>query len=346
VPNLVAAVNHANNYWYRPCADGQVWMPSTAVNVPQECKSRDLDPARWVARFLWYYVGSNFFEGLFLVPADVATPAAMKARDFHSHNYPDKVFLCSWSDSHKDSTGGQTPPYTGLNDCSHFVSECLQQGGVNVWSLNAPDLVQRVRARSDTRTLCFQVNKEAARVIINSGLMTPGDVMAFSDHIGFRHAGLYLGERMVAMHTYFNHPDADDRYFHKDAAGRNNWEELAHPGHPNVTLIHFNHRDWDPRSLTWVHGWWKVTASGKTYYYYFTKDGRAAWVVKAPTSLTAEPVSAEGSGYWFAAPGEFYRGVVVCWRSTGTMERFSQMSSQAMTGQSTNGTLSAARLAP
>jgi hypothetical protein len=348
VPNLAAAVNHANNYWYRPCADGQVWTPNTAVNVLQECRSRNLDPAQWVGRFLLYDRGSpnETPEGLFLVPAAVASPATMKARGFHSRNYPDKVFLCSWSDSHKDSSEGQTPQYTGLNDCSHFVSECLQKGGVDVWSLNAPDLVQRVRARSDTRTLCLHVNKEAARVIINSGLMTPGDVMAFSYHGGFKHAGLYLGERMVAMHTYFNHPDGDDRDIYEDSAGLNNWEGLAHPGHPNVTLIHFNHRDLNPRAFTLVHGWWKVTAQGRTYYYHFTADGRAGWVSKAPMNLTAEPVPAEGSGYWFTTPGELYRGVSVCWRSTGTLERFRQLSSQAMTGQSTYGMLSAARLGP
>src|SRR5262249_7999447 len=207
--------------------------------VAQECRLRKLDPAQWVGRFLWYDRPGSFAEGLFLVPAAVASPAAMKARGFHSRHYPDKVFLCSWSDNKKDAVDGQTPPYTGLNDCSHFVSDCLQKAGVDAWALNAPDLVRRLRARADTKTLCFQVNKEAARRVINSGLLTPGDVIAFSDWTGFRHATLYVGGRMIAMHTSANHPDGDPVYLRNDWAGPNNWEASAHDAHPNVTLIHF-----------------------------------------------------------------------------------------------------------
>jgi hypothetical protein len=343
VPSLAAAATHANNYWYRPCADGQVWTPNVPVNVDPECRRRNLDPGQWVGRFLWYERGGFLAEGLFLVPNAIASPAAMKARSFRSSNYPEKVFLCSWSDNKKDTSEGQTPPFTGLNDCSHFVSECLQRAGVTAWSLNAPDLVKRLRARTDTKTLCYQVDKEAARWIINSGLMTPGDVVAYSDSNGFRHATLYLGARMIAMHTSFNHPDGDPMHIRTDSAGPNNWEASAHASHPNVTLIHFSYGDLDTRQVTWAHGWWKVIGPGKIYYYHLSADGQAAWMLTPPTNLNTAPNQPGGRGYWFATPE---RNVYVCWRDTGTLEFFRPQPNQAMTGASSSEVLSGARLGP
>src|SRR5262249_40032704 len=139
----------------------------------------------------------------------------MKARGFHSRNFPQKVFLCSWSDNKKDTAEGQTPPYTGLNDCSHFVSECLRKAGIDAWALNAPELVRNLLSRSDTKTLCFQVNKDGARNVINSGLLTAGAVIAFSDWNGFRHATLYLGGR----HAHQRQPSQRRSAVHQNGLG-------------------------------------------------------------------------------------------------------------------------------
>jgi hypothetical protein len=341
MPNLAAAVNHANNYWYRSCADNQVWTPNVPVNINRECRGRNLDPAQWVGRFLVYERSEGLAEGLFLVPAAVASPATMKARGYRSRNFPDKVFLCSWSDNKKDVSEGQTPPFTGLNDCSHFVSECLKMGGIGVWALNAPDLVKRLRGRTDTRTLCLQVDKERARWIINAGLLTPGDVIAFSDWTGFRHATLYLGGRMIAMHTSANHPDGDPMYQRSDGVGANNWEGSAHASHPNVTLIHFTHNDRDTRPLTWAHGWWKIIGPGKLFFYYLSPEGMAFWVNKAPTKVTGAPEQPGGRGFWFTnAEGNIH----ITWRDTGTLEFFRRGPNNTMTGASTGEVLAANRL--
>src|SRR5262249_37331308 len=123
VANMAAAVNHANNYWYRSCADGDVWTPNAPVNANRDCAARGLNPAEWGGGFLNYERPGSLAEGLFLIPAAIGHPAIIKARDFMARNFPDRHFLCSWSDSKKDTFEGQTPPYTGLNDCSHFVSE-------------------------------------------------------------------------------------------------------------------------------------------------------------------------------------------------------------------------------
>ncbi|HJZ93190.1 MAG TPA: hypothetical protein VKE40_20100 [Gemmataceae bacterium] len=340
---MAAAVNHANNYWYRSCADGDVWTPNAPVNANRECAARGLNPAEWAGRFLNYERPGSLAEGLFLIPAAIGHPAIIKARDFMARNFPDRHFLCSWSDSKKDTFEGQTPPYTGLNDCSHFVSECLQKGGVSTWSLNAPGLVKGLRARPDTKTLCHQVDKDAARWIINCGLLTPGDVVAYSDWTGFRHATLYLGGRMIAMHTSANHPDGNPSFLRNDQNGPNNWESSAHAAHPNITLIHFGDRDADTRPVRWAHGWWKVTGASGVFYYHFTPEGQTGWTSSSPTTLTRPPDNPGGRGYWFINPDG---SIQVCWRDTGMLEFFRPQPNQAMTGASTGEVLNGVRLGP
>jgi len=340
---MSAAASHAHDYWYRPCADGQVWTPNAPVDVNKECQQRRLNPTQWVGRFLNYERSGQFAEGLFLVPDTQAGLSTLNGRSFYARNYPEKVFLCSWSDNKKDTSEGQTPPFTGLNDCSHFVSECLQKAGISTWSLNAPDLVKGLRARHDTKTLCFQVDKDAARWIINAGIMSPGDVVAYSDWSGFRHATLYLGDRMIAMHTTINHPQGDPGYIRNDGSGPNNWETSAHDSHPKVTLIHFSYNDRDTRQLTWVPGWWKVSGSGGIFYYHLTADGRATWTAQIPKVLTMPPAQAGGRGYWFVTVD---RNINICWTETGTLEFFRPGPNQTMSGASASEVLNDNRIGP
>src|SRR5262249_28426690 len=150
----------------------------------------------------------------------------------------------------------------------------------------------------------------------------PGDVVAYSAWDGFHHATLYLGGRMIAMHTSANHPDGIASNFRTDEAGQNNWEASAHASHPSVTLIHFTYRDLDTRRFTWVHGWWKMIGVAALYHYYFSPDGRVLYTNKPPVGLTAAPARADGVGYWFMGPqGE----MILCWRDTGTLERLRQV---------------------
>ena len=316
--NLTAAVNHANNYWYKPCLDGVVWTKSKGINVEQEAVRFGKDPQRYVGRFLLYDAVDGQREGLFLIPAADAHLGFLKAKGFDAGNFDDKVFLCSWSDDGRDIYAGQTPPYTGLNDCSHFVSECFKQAGVAVWALSAVQLVANIRRRADTKTLCYQVDKEAARRIINSNLMTPGDVIAFSFDGLFRHCTIYLGGRAIVMHTPLNHPHGPWKR-ETDSAGQNNWEASAHENHPEVTLIHFGHRDRDPLTVGWIHGWWEMSLpGGEVLFFYFGPNGKASYVSKRPTRVNAPPEAPEGKAYWFGMPGE---DVLVCWKDSGTLDR-------------------------
>jgi hypothetical protein len=43
--DLSLAVEYANNFWFRPCADNTVWAKSRAINVVQEAMALRLPPA-------------------------------------------------------------------------------------------------------------------------------------------------------------------------------------------------------------------------------------------------------------------------------------------------------------
>src|SRR5262245_9825033 len=83
---------------------GRRTRPSTSIGNAACAASAQ---HKWVVRFLWYDRSGALSEGLFLVPSNIASPATIKVRGFHSKNYPQKVFLCSWSDNKKDTSEGQ-----------------------------------------------------------------------------------------------------------------------------------------------------------------------------------------------------------------------------------------------
>jgi hypothetical protein len=340
--NLALATAHADNFWFRPCADDTVWTKTRPINLAQEARAHGKNPGEWVGRFLFYDAPVGESEGLYLIPAAEATLGAIKARGFRADRFPTRIFLCSWPDSHKEVESGLTPKYTGLNDCSHFVSECLKAGGLGaVGSTTAAQLVANLRARADTKTLALNVPKAVARRIGNSEIMAPGDVIAFSNGVRFRHTTLFLGDRKIAMHTSANHPSMG--VFATEEKGEN-WLKSANSSHPLVTLIHFNHADRDPARAPWLPGWWEVTINGSTFFYHFTATGKAAWTSQRPSSLAVPPGQAGGQGYWFVNSDG---NVNVCWRDTGTLDFILRPTTPpATTGFSNSGSLTAVRLGP
>lgn len=340
--DMTLAVVHAANFWFRPCADNTVWTKTRAINITQEALALRLPPAEWAGRFLFMPEGKFLIEGLYLIPAAQAGIGTLKARGFRSAKFRDRKFLCSWHDAGKTDDDGLKPKYHGLNDCAHFVSECMKAGGVTgVGSTSAAQLVANLRARADTKTLALNVSKGVAKRIVNSGIMTPGDVIAFSDGSRFRHATLFLGDKSIAMHTAINHPALD--IFEEEEEGEN-WMKSANTTHPLVTLIHFNHRDPDPALTPWLPGWWQVTIGGMTFFYHFTNTGKAAWTSQPPTNLAAPPAQPGGKGYWF---GTADGNAEVCWRDTGTLDTLIRPSNPAVViGLSNGNQLTATRLGP
>ena len=70
--------------------------------------------------------------------------------------------------------------HDGLVDCAHYVSRCLSAGGVRINQPGVPGLVQELRMKhADTRTIGLEVTLEQGNRIMHTGVMKPGDVIAY-----------------------------------------------------------------------------------------------------------------------------------------------------------------------
>ena len=300
---------YADKFWFIPCKDNLVWAccMNRPINVQEEIKKRKLSDGEWKGRFLYY--GSpeaGMEEGLFLVKGANAT----NPKCFEASKFPDRIMLCSWSD--KRESLPERPPYWGLNDCAHFVSECLGAADIKVPTPSAPVLLSLLRGLGETKTLGLTISKDNAERIIDSGIMKFGDVLIFShDRQTHNHCTVYLGNGKIAMHTHSNHPD--------DPQWSGLWNLSANRNHPLVTLIHFGQDDSLTTAASWLPGWWKVTRQGITRHYYFDKNGRVGYSKQQPANSQRPILAPEGKGYWFDSISK----IKICWTTTGDLEEFS-----------------------
>lgn len=216
-------------------------------------------------------------------------------------------------------------PWAGIADCAHFLSRCLTAGGVKIAERGVPSLVNALQARSDTKTLCERISKDAGQRVIDTGIFKPGDMIGYfnvdpkGDYGGlqqYAHSTMYVGkiggkkDGGVTCHTICRFP------------GRS-WVEdswwLKPPGHYTYTLIHFSDDDPAPYPgpVNALAGWWRLDYSGRTEYYLIQKSGSATYTKKAPTKGQTFAHAPEGSAYWFMAPS---REITFIWRKSGTVE--------------------------
>lgn len=329
--DLTLATKHADKYWAEVCEDGKVVTHKHLIVIKDEYKNFNISPDQWQAVFLKYDKDAAQSEGLFFVQKnDSRTALAVRnANGFHERAFDNMVdrspgwkFICSWRDAGKDNLRfGMEPKYTGLNDCAHFVSECLSKAGLNVGDPEVNKLLKNIEATGKAKTLVQLTDKERARRILQSGIMTPGDVLAFGKTgKGHKHSTLYLGDEKIAMHTYINHPDLNNNLLVKQdslTGKKSNWETASNDAHPLVTLVHFSYDDLispiSPRL-----GWWKVQWQGQNYYYYFNKNGSIGYIKREPRNTKLPPPYLDGSGFWF----ELSTNLVICWTATGNLEVF------------------------
>jgi len=330
--NMTLATEHADRYWCEVCEDGRVMTKHQAIVIRDEYQNFKLDPSKWMAVFLKYTVlgKSGLFEGLFFVEQNDSRAAKGVRRlsqfmvdNFDNHDGTRSWhFICSWRDAGKDNIRlGIEPQYTGLNDCAHFVSECLSKAGLKVASTDVGQLVSNCQA-AGAKTLCYQVDKDAARRILQAGIVKAGDVLAFgTSDKKLHHSVLSLGDEKIAMHTYINHPEFDNNstLVEKDATtGKvRNWETAANAAHPLVTILHFPFADKQLGSSPRV-GWWKVTWRREEYYYYLHGDGRAGYLRNPPKTTKQPLVGPQATGFWFETDSD----LVICWSGTGSVETY------------------------
>jgi hypothetical protein len=297
--NRKAVKDYADSFWFCPCQDGKVCVP-TPLNVEDQRSKFGCPAPDWWPVFL-VPDGNPFIDGLYFIRSNW-TSELLNTFFFNAHFIPEsnRVLVQAWA---------------GLNDCAHFVSECLKAGGVKeVYDLGVPKVVQNLHARADTKTLARLVDLSVAQRVVATGILKIGDVIAFGGenmaYYPHGHSTVFMGNEAVANHTRLNHPT-----FKGLEGGKGNWKRYADPGrkHPKVTIIHFAHDD-PPLLAFALVGWWRILfRDGRAYSYHFSdQNGRVGWATEA----NRPPA---GSGYWFDLGNNEF---VNCWTASGSVERF------------------------
>lgn len=288
--NRVAAIDYAKRFWNRPCDDGVFWLSNDVVSVERKRK-------------------------------ELKAPVADKWEPFFVSDGKGReqaVF--------QRTVGGLVEtkliqPWEGLADCAHYLSKCLQAGGIKVNERGVPSLVNTLQARADTKTLAEKVTRDRGQKIVDTGIFKNGDMIGYfnvdpaGDYGGARnysHSTMYAGKLdaadagRVTCHTISRFPGlsfVEDRWF-------------LHDGY-TYTFIHFSSDDPipNPAVATALSGWWKVEYAGRTEYYYIYKDGRARYTTRVPKS-SGELHGPDGTAYWFPELNK----VTFIWRKSGTLE--------------------------
>lgn len=307
-----AVLAHAEQYWFRPCEDGDVWLNSAPINFKNKLNELRLSPVEWDCVFLQ---DNSWSDHLFAVRKHHVPN--LRTLQYNAANIPatDRVKIQDWA---------------GLNDCSHFVSECLGKGGFSNGSLAVGPLVDNLLKSGSVKLLTDLVGLADARAVLGAGIVKKANIIAYGADDGSRfnvhdHAvivqeiGTASGAAQVAVvnHTRLNH-----RNFNGIGGGPDNWAvyAAAETKHPLVSILHFSHDDPLPMNSKSLHGWWEINWRNTPYYYYFKTDGSAIWSRRRPASAAAPSFSVplDGKANWFHQIGR----LTVIWQSSASVEQY------------------------
>ncbi len=284
---------YADSFWDTPCADGIIATSAGIVNVEQEFKKRMKGEKRseWEARFVRNFVNPQTAK------TEVEAACFVKIKDPRQ-----KVMFRHWD---------------GMNDCAHFVSRCLGDGGLtSVYAAGVPILEQNLRKLAITKTFGNRISYDRGKRIVASGILKPGDVIIYYTPQGTQgaHSVFYLGGGTMACHT------------------RSRYDESWQIGSEyKVRFIHFSHDDPlpQPKLKQVLPGWWEVTYQQKKYYYYFHANGQVGYIKTKPANKH-RPISVPTQrGYWFGSNSQQY---TIIWSDTGSVERFRLIGSDRQQG--------------
>jgi hypothetical protein len=291
------AVKYATDYWWRPTKDGVVYVKSKPV-VLAKVAQRNLKD--YVGVFLWYPAKNTsvsrkgMWEALCLVSKATAEKIEKKPHeDRLLSDYADAIPLASFKDDYAKQENLRVfptqPPYVGLNDCTHFTSQCLIAGGFPVTNdkaqRGAGDLVQYLfGAPNDVTPLCFNADHDVVQAVVDAGVVREGDVFAYhTDKKAAHHTVPAVSPRTVAMHTWRA----------TDVPWDDPWD--TNMSSETYSLFHFKDDKYTtPEAKQWL-GWWKVETfdgpagkagakSIKTEYYHFGDTGALTVSDTVPSS--------------------------------------------------------------
>jgi hypothetical protein len=296
-----AAIAYARKYWDRPCEDGVFWCNDHVVEIAEERKHLKAPVTDgWEARF---------------VP--------------DGHEAEHAVFQRSVRGAIEEKV---IQKWEGLADCAHFLTRCIQAGGLRISEISVPKLIAHLKGRSDVKVLAEQLTRAQGQRVVDTGLLKTGDMVGYfnidpmGDYGGRRqysHSTMYVGklngadDGRITCHTKsrFAGLSAYPDQWHLDV-------DLY-----TYTFIHFAHDDVAPLSVTSsLSGWWQKKDDA-TGYYYLTPNGRAYLSMRPPTTHLDPPSTSLNSAYWFLRGGEITfiwkpRGDVDVWRPSGHPDEF------------------------
>ncbi len=310
--NRDAVLAHADQFWFRPCEDGDVWLNNAPINVKNKLNELRLSPADWECVFLQ---DDSWTDHLFAIRKPHV--ADLVRFQYNAAKIPatDRVKIQDWA---------------GLNDCSHFVSECLRKGGFSNGSLAVGPLVDNLLKSGSVKLLTDLVSLADARLVLGAGIVKKADIIAYGADDASRfnvHGHAVIVQEVVVSAgavkvAVVNHTRLNHKSFNGRGGGDDNWTQYTavETKHPMVSILHFTEGDSSPATFRNFHGWWEVTWRNTPYYYHFNDDGSAIWSRRKPASATAPSFSVplDGKGNWFRQLDK----LTVIWQSSGTVEQY------------------------
>jgi hypothetical protein len=294
------ALRLARNHWDKACPDGTVYLANQRVMV-EELRQRKKAPPGSVLTF---------------VPVPKVTARGT--------TYTEKaVFRLGGLDI--DAIEPKD-----LEDCAHFMSQCLGAGGIREFDPAVGGLLSKLQARSDTRTLGTRLSRDQGQHLIDNDVLKAGDLVFYFKKSGepgepfvnsYSHSAMFVGrspgtdglQGRITCHTFSRFPGSTPSFF-SDA-----WH--LHP--PNdryaYTFIHFSDDD-PPRAPLLqrskdLPGWWQLDGVPPVFQY-IDPNGTSYFTTTRPSPRTAKPPEAEKAWWFVRDPNQ----VVFVWRKSGTVD--------------------------
>jgi hypothetical protein len=341
--NRLATLRYAQEHWMFPCDDGYFYSYTAPggrvvirdIHARLRRQGKLPGPDNWQAVFL--PDSSTGERACFIRPIPQGTPlfarhqvmvAGIELEDtfFPPEELRGPFDVVTFHEDH------------GLVDCAHFASKCLAAGGIKVFQPYVPELVQIIRNLPDTmtRTLGLKVTREHGDRILKTGIMRPGDFIAYWKPIHFLgrtdygHSAIYLGieaDPSQDPETLLNQGPRQGK--HRIAChtisrfGQSFWDEswylINEPGHL-YTLIHFvDPEDAIPADISaLLKDWLAVDHAGRTEFYHFLANGSCQKTAQAPRHGRAAHLLPNDNGYWFVRRDDLF----VFWPQLAQVDQF------------------------
>jgi Putative amidase domain len=323
-----AMMKFAAEHWNSPCEDfiySRLW-PGDVVQVEHE--RRKLQAAGKLPGSGWKAV---------ILPALDSDNNPIRARErgcFIRPNSTGEEIIANFKPAELTGKFDIVPFYTkgdadgdGFEDCAHFASQCLSAGGIRIDTGSVPTLIKQLRFGAYaqvTRTLGLEVTLEQGERIMATGVMQPGDVVAYvlvdGSKRSYNHSTIYTGfDTKNKVHRITCHTTSR---FH-DAYYDDTWN-LTTESDWIYTLVHFSDDIFPalPKPLLL-----QVTAPGESAVYHLIANGYAK---RGATKNAPAGIHPSDVGYWVWLPKK--HALIVFWPKDGEVVSFDHVTSMTNEG--------------